>query len=467
MSSKIIRDPLYNYISIDTKKDRWLLDLLDSPEVQRLRRIHQLGVSYLTYPGADHNRLAHSLGVVHLTQQALRHLGRISDEDSQTSHGRSPVLVAALIHDVGHGPFSHLFEPCLGIDHEVWTKAILLSEETQVHQILKRHFDHTFPRRVAELIDKDNHDQPAWQKYLLSSQLDMDRLDYLRRDSLFTGAGYGHFDWFRLLNTFEIYEDEESGRDIVWAEKSLLAVEEYIFSRYYMYQNVYLHKTTRGFEKMVEAMWARARKFYDQGEDVDLMPAIKSFWDADAEAKTDPARPKPSVRQYLAIEEFTVLSQIQTWTAHQDKALSDLARRFMERKRFAMVEAPMFNNPLASDHADWEDALSKLIGDRTEFSPPDMYCLRDRVKGKYNQPYFPEKESDEQSVKNAIRVIVKGEPRPIEVSRLLPRLKPLTQEPVDRYRYYVPKEIRSEAHKLRDEWNKKAETKTFVLDYCI
>ena len=90
MSSKIIRDPLYNYISIDTKRDRWLLDLLDSPEVQRLRRIHQLGVSYLTYPGADHNRLAHSLGVVHLTQQALRHLGRISDEDSQTSHGRSP-----------------------------------------------------------------------------------------------------------------------------------------------------------------------------------------------------------------------------------------------------------------------------------------------------------------------------------------------------------------------------------------
>lgn len=237
MSSKIFRDPLYNYISIETKKDRWLLDLLDCPEVQRLRRIHQLNISYLTYSGADHNRLAHSLGVVHLTQQALRHLAKISGEDSQTNHGRAPVLVAALIHDVGHGPFSHLFEPCLGIDHEEWTKAVLLSPETQVHQILKRHFDHTFPQRVAELIDKDNHDQPPWQKYLLSSQLDMDRLDYLRRDSLFTGAGYGHFDWFRLLNTFEIYEDEESGRDIVWAEKSLLAVEEYIFSRYYMYQN--------------------------------------------------------------------------------------------------------------------------------------------------------------------------------------------------------------------------------------
>ncbi len=454
MSSKIIRDPLYNYISIDTKKDPWLLDLLDCPEVQRLRRIHQLGVSYLTYPGADHNRLAHSLGVVHVTQEALRHLAKISEDDSQTVHGRSPVLVAALIHDVGHGPFSHLFEPCLGIDHEVWTREILLSPETQVHQILKRHFDHTFPRRVAELIDKHNYDQPAWQKYLLSSQLDMDRIDYLRRDSLFTGAGYGHFDWFRLLNTFELYEDEESGRDIVWGEKSLLAVEEYIFSRYYMYQNVYLHKTTRGFEKMVEAMWTRARGFYDQGDDVQLVPAIESFWEADALARTDPAKSRASVGQYLAIEEFTVLSQIQAWTQHPDKALSDLARRFLERRRLAMVEAPMFANPLASDHADWEEALAKLVSERTAFAPPEMYCLRDHVKGKYNQPYFPEKASDEQSVKNAIRVKVKGESKPIEVSKLLPRLKPLTEEPVDRYRYYVPHEIRMEAQKLRDGWNR-------------
>ena len=246
----------------------------------------------------------------------------------------------------------------------------------------------------------------------------------------------------------------------------MLAVEEYIFSRYYMYQNVYLHKTTRGFEKMIEAMWARARSFYDQGDNVRLVPAIKDFWDADAGAKSDPANLKPSVRQYLAIEEFTVLLQIQVWTEHPDKALSDLARRFMERKHFAMVEAPMFANPLASDHADWEHALAKLVQDEIGL-PPEVYCLRDRVKGKYNQPYFPEKESDEQSVKNAIRVTVKGESRPIEVSRLLPRLKPLTQEPVDRYRYYVPKELRAAAHKLRDEWNKQAVAETFVMDYCI
>src|SRR5262249_56241085 len=127
MSGKIMGDTLYNYISMDCQRDRWLLELLDCPEVQRLRRIHQLGVSYLTYPGADHNRLAHSLGVVHLTEQALQHLGRISEDDAQTSHGRAPVLVAALIHAVGHGPFSPLFHPGLGIDHEGSSRAILLS----------------------------------------------------------------------------------------------------------------------------------------------------------------------------------------------------------------------------------------------------------------------------------------------------------------------------------------------------
>lgn len=447
MSLKIVRDPLYNYISIDSKKDRWLLDLLDSPEMQRLRRIHQLGVSDLTYPGADHNRLAHSLGVVYLMQQALEHLARISGDDTRTSHGRAPVLVAALIHDVGHGPFSHVFESCLGIDHEEWSGAIVLSEETEINKVLRRHFDPTFPRRVADLIDPNNHDQPSWQKYLLSSQLDMDRLDYLRRDSLFTGAGYGHFDWFRLLSTFELDEDDDGGRDIVWAEKSVLAIEEYIFSRHHMYQNVYLHKTTRGFEAMLQAMWRRARSSYDQGEDVALVPTIREFWDAQARPG-----PGPTVPQFLAIEEFSVLTQIQNWMSHPDNALSDLARRFLNRKQFAMIEAPEFKDSLAPDYEGWEAALKELVRSRTEYDPVEMYCLRDRVKAKYHQPYFPEKESDEQSVKNAIRVVIPGEPKPVEVSKLRDRLTPLTQAPADRVRYYLPKDLQADAKRLRDDW---------------
>ena len=156
--------------------------------------------------------------------------------------------------------------------------------------------------------------------------------------------------------------------------------------------------------------------------------------------------------QYLAIEEFTVLSQIQNWTAHPDKALSDLARRFLERKRFAMVETPSFEKPITADYEAWEAELRKLVQGKVEYAPPEMYCLRDKVNAKYNQPYFPEQEQDEQSVKNAIRVKVDGQSRPIEVSKLQPRLKPLTEEPVDRVRYYIPKELQAEAKKLRDEW---------------
>ena len=115
MTAMIFRDPLYNYISIERDVDQWLLDLIDTPEVQRLRRIHQLGVSHFTYPGADHSRFSHCLGVLHLMQQALQRLGT---DDVQVRVGREPLLAAALLHDVGHGPFSHLFEPCLGIDHE-------------------------------------------------------------------------------------------------------------------------------------------------------------------------------------------------------------------------------------------------------------------------------------------------------------------------------------------------------------
>jgi HD superfamily phosphohydrolase len=244
-----------------------------------------------------------------------------------------------MLHDVGHGPFSHLFEPCLGIDHEVWSKNIILDPSTTVHSIL-RGIDKYLPQKVADLIDKDNYEHPAWQKALLSSQLDMDRLDYLRRDSLFTGAGYGHFDFHRILNTFELH-DGKGGNDLVWVEKSKFAIEEYIFARYYMYQNVYLHHTTRGFEKMLEAMWRRAQKLHDDGRDVKWNSVLGDFLAAGTSA---------SVQQYLKIEEFTVLHQIQAWIDHPDPPLKDLAQRFLNRHRFVPIAPPQPDNDLAPSY---------------------------------------------------------------------------------------------------------------------
>jgi HD superfamily phosphohydrolase len=439
MSSKIFRDPLYNYVSLnlEKEKDSWLLRLLDTPEVQRLRRIHVLGLSPLTYPGADHNRLAHSLGVLHLMFEALRHIGAVAD-DAQVTNARASLLAASLVHDVGHGPFSHVFEPCLGIDHEVWSRRIIL-EGTPVNEIL-RGIDPYLPQKVADLIDETNHVHPAWQKFLLSSQLDVDRLDYLRRDSLFTGAGFGHFDWFRILNTFEFHE-ADGGRSIVWPEKSALAIEEYVFARYHMYQNVYLHKTTRGFEKMVVAMWQRARQLHTDGIDVGLVPPIRDFW----------ATGKPTIDQYLALEEYTVLYQIQQWTCSKDGSLADLARRFLARMRFAVVDPPVRPGELAPDLPRWKDALLEIVRNKG-YDPPEMYCLEDTIKAKYNSPYVPEQEGDEQTVKNAIRIKVPGEPQPIEIVKLRPRLQPLTAEAAARVRYYVPKDAQADAIQLRTNW---------------
>jgi len=445
MGQKIIRDPLYNYISIDSERDGWLLKLLDCPELQRLRRIHQLGVSDITYPGASHTRFAHTLGVLHLMQKMHGRIEEIcSDESVKMSRAR--LLAAALLHDVGHGPFSHLFEPCLGIDHEVWSVRVVQDADGSVNRVL-RDFDPTLPDAVAQLIEKDNYELPQWQKFLLSSQLDADRMDYLRRDSLFSGGGYGHFDWYRLINTLEIHEDVNGQKDIVWPEKAKFAIEEYIFARYYMYQNVYLHKTTRGMEQLLIAMWKRAKALREDGSDTDLVPALKTFW----------GESRPSVAQYLAIEEFTVLEQIQRWTGHSDDALRDLALRFLNRDRFAMIESPGDPEDLSSGDVAWHDALRELVRN-AGYSPAESYCLQDRLKGKYHQPYFPERESDEQSAKNAIRLTIGGESRPIEISEVLPRLKPITRESRDRYRYYVPRELRERACELRSRWSDRPAT---------
>ena len=174
------------------------------------------------------------------------------------------------------------------------------------------------------------------------------------------------------------------------------------------------------------------------------MPAISAYWGA----------AEPTVEQYLAIEEFTVLQQIEQWRAHDDKPLSDLARRFLHRDRFAMIEAPPHSDGLADRDEEWEDALKEKVK-QAGYDSPESYCLCDQLEGKYNQPYFPEKESDEQSAKNVIWIMEDGAQRPTEISELLPRLKPITTEQRDRYRYYVPRDVRAAAQKPREQWKAK------------
>jgi len=448
---KVFRDPLYNYVGIDLSKDRWILELIQTPEFQRLRRIHQLGVSNITYPGADHNRLAHSLGVVHLMGMAWDHIERSNQaDDPQVERARHPLLAAALLHDIGHGPFSHVFEPCLGVKHEEWSCAIIESSSTDVHKILKKY---DIPHEaVTALIKEDNQERPAWQKSLLSSQLDVDRLDYIRRDNLFTGAGYGHFDWYRILNTFLIHGPADGHRDLVWEEKSKYAIEEYVFARFYMYENVYHHRTTRGFEKILQALWQRARAMFDQGDDIGLVEPIRAFWEAE----------QPSIDLYLALEEFVVLVQMQIWKGHSDRTLSELSRRFLDRDHLAAVCVPvpealqesLSDDDLNNQLAKWDEKLHELAKDEgIEF--PEFFILCDTPKeklyktiGREHEPYVPEKESGQQSPINAIRILPDGSNEPVEISQMLKRLRAVTTKPEVQIRYYVPSELKEKAFKI-------------------
>jgi hypothetical protein len=451
-AEKIVRDPLYNYIAIDRKHDEWLIELLDAPEVQRLRRIHQVGVSHYTYPGADHSRLTHTLGVLHLMQQAWAHLQSMGETDPAIERGRHLLLAAAVLHDVGHGPFSHVFESCLEIDHEAWSSRIIRSPETAVHRILATY---DIPaEHVADLIEKNNFRRPPWQKNLLSSELDVDRLDYLRRDSYFTGAGYGHFDWYRILNSFEIREWPQGRRILVWPDKAKYAIEEYVFARFYMYNNVYQHKTTRGFEKLLQAAWRRAKQLARDGGAPSWLEPVRAFVEA----------ADPSIPQYLGLDDAVVLCQLHTWASHADKTLNDLSRRFLHRDGLAAIDPPEScqeaegaaagpdsASAWTSAQTEWEKALQELVR-RNGYDFPEFYSLRDDLKLNIYAPYSSEKEEQEQSPYNAIFIQPVDGSEPMEISHVLPRLSAFTGKRPKRFRYYVPKEIRDSAEKLSASW---------------
>lgn len=434
MPKKIVRDPLYNYITID---EPWLLELIDAREVQRLRRIHQLGISHVTYPGADHSRLSHTLGVVHLMGEVL---GRLEQAHAGPwlEIARAPLLAAAALHDVGHGPFSHLFEPLLKIDHEVWSCKIIGDSTTEVNEILTR--NEVPADYLVSLIEKDNRQKPPWQKALLTSELDVDRLDYLRRDSYFTGAGYGHFDWYRILNSVSLAETDH-GKVLVWPDTAKYAIEEYVFARSYMYQNVYQHKTTRGFEKVIHAAWRRAEQLESEGIDPSFVETIRDFREAES----------PTIEQYLALEDATLIYQLTRWTQHSDPVLADLASRVIHRRRMKAIRDPVPEGAFEDVREKWEDALRKAV-ELKGHSPPEYYALRDDLKQTIYNPYVPEKEKPEQDPYNAI--LISDGQGATEISEILTRLQAVTGKLPKGYRYYVPEDVVQDARTLAesDSW---------------
>ncbi|MCI1987123.1 MAG: HD domain-containing protein [Lactobacillus sp.] len=313
---KVFRDPVHNYIHVQY---RVLLDLINTPEFQRLRRIKQLGVASLVFQGAEHSRFTHSLGVYEITRQICDNFAANYPQEWDDSE-RLVALCAALLHDIGHGPYSHTFEHIFGTDHEAITRRILLDDSTQVNQIL-RHVAPDFPAKVASVID---HTYPNPQVVqMISSQIDADRMDYLLRDAYNTGTNYGLFDLTRILRVMRPYPD-----GIAFDANGMHAVEDYIVSRFQMYQQIYFHPVSRGMEVILGHLLQRAKILYEAGRfDTGFTPRLLiPFFEHEF-----------NLQDYLRLDDGVLNTYFTYWLDYPDPILRDFADRFLSRRPLKSV----------------------------------------------------------------------------------------------------------------------------------
>jgi len=302
---KILNDPIYGFITIPNEL---IFDLLEHPYFQRLRRITQLGLTYLVYPGAYHTRFHHALGAMHLMRKAVDVLRQKGNEISQAEE--EAVYIAILLHDIGHGPFSHALENSIipGIDHESLSLAFM--EE------LNQEFDGKLSLGIQ--VFKGEYPKKFLHQ-LISSQLDMDRLDYLRRDCYFTGVSEGKINTERLITMLNVAEDQ-----IVVDAKGIYSVEKFIVARRLMYWQVYLHKTVLGAEYLLIQILKRARLIYH--EDMPMPSVLRPFLSGQL-----PDSQKDLVLLYARLDDADIMAAIKEWQYHSDPALSQLSIRLIDR----------------------------------------------------------------------------------------------------------------------------------------
>ena len=325
-TERIYRDSVHNIIRLktDSPEGELLAGLVDSAEFQRLRRVRQLGLAHFAYQAAEHSRFTHSLGAFHLATRTLAKL-RAKYTISESDH--TAVRAAALLHDIGHGPFSHVVEPILGFHHEDFTIAAVLSGETEVGRMLQE-YSAELPDKVAAIIRGTF--RPMALAQLVSSQLDVDRMDYLLRDSLMTGVKYGVFDLEWIIKSIEI--DEAADRLYVSA-RGIYAVEDYLQARYYMFRQVYFHRTLRAAESILQSLLRRTLSLFQSGEPVWYSPGT-------AVEKILNGEPL-SLKEHLSLDDHDLIYCIKRWQRSNDPVLADLCSRFLDRRLFKAFDLDM------------------------------------------------------------------------------------------------------------------------------
>tara|TARA_B110000967_G_C18835675_1_gene536562 strand:+ start:221 stop:1453 length:1233 start_codon:yes stop_codon:yes gene_type:complete len=359
---KIFNDPVYGFITL---KDEFIIEIIDHPWFQRLRRISQLGLSHLVYPGAVHNRFHHAIGAMNLMQETLDSLKQKGVEI--TDKEELGATLAILLHDVGHGPFSHALEHSIvsDISHEELTLLIM------------HHLNEEFGGKLNTAIEifSDTY-KKKFLHQLVSSQLDMDRLDYLSRDSFYSGVSEGIVGTERIIKMLDVQDDQ-----VVVEEKGIYSIEKYIVARRLMYWQVYLHKTVLSAEFMLVNILKRAKQLAHDDIDLFATPVLREFLYSEYDMSMIRSD-KTILEKFCELDDYDVLACIKVWKNHEDKVLSLLSSSLLNRK--------LFKIKLSSEK--WpEELISKMkhrISEKYELSLDEAayFVIHDMVDNKAYSP---------------------------------------------------------------------------------
>ena len=418
---KVFRDPVHNYIAVS---NQIIYDLIGTSEFQRLRRIKQLGTSSYTFHGAEHSRFTHCLGVYHIAKQ-ITDMFTKNYPEVWNPEENLVTQCAALLHDVGHGAFSHTFEGIFGTDHEAITVEIITNPETQVNAVLRK-VSPDFPEKVASVITHDYDNQQVVQ--LISSQIDADRMDYLLRDSYYTGATYGEFDLTRIMRVITPVEN-----GIAFKIQGMHAVEDYIVSRYQMYMQVYFHPASRAMEVLLHQLLKRAKVLY---------PTQKDYFNVTSPRLIPFFEKNFNLSDYLHLDDGVLTTYFQNWQTHPDPILSDLSNSFVNRKLAKSVKY---------DHKDEADlSILRDIIEKIGFDPEYYTAIHSNFDLPYDL-YRPEIKAPRTQIE-----IMQKDGTLTELSELSSLVKSLTGTTHGNRRFYFPREI------LNPQTLFKAEQEAFV-----
>jgi HD superfamily phosphohydrolase len=439
----ILRDAVHGLVAFEADEELVVPRLMDAPEMQRLRRIRQLGVASVAFPGAEHTRFAHAIGAAFVMKKLLARLRQIHGElpfwQQVTSERAQDALAAAFLHDAGHGPLSHLFEDAIPgtSHHEAWTERIILDPSTGVHRVLAS-IDAHMPERVAALV-RGEHPLPYLAR-AVSGTLDVDRCDYLLRDAHSTGVRYGVFDldWlFRSLR-FQPFDARRSTPPAPGAPaptppgmaqapglaidgaKGLPAIEAFILARLFMFQQVYLHKATRSAEWMIRTVLGRASALIADGERLAGTPR-----GIELSAHGAP----PTLADYLDLDDAVLSVAMHAWESARDPGLADLCKRVRNRNLFKTYE--LFGEQALPDGREHALSVARDVATAKGLDP-NLYVALDVAS---DTPFGGEAEP-------LMVVYAKGPARPLsDVSFLLARL---AGQVMSRVRLIVAPELREE-----------------------